>query len=128
MAEALPQGESDARALAVWLAGVHDIGKATPAFACQVDQLADAMCDQGPETRSARVMGSASRRRPSTRRPRSRPPTHRSRDCNVAPGGVFRIRSRRDRPDRRLPRLCHRPRDGQLPVREVGRRDRQRQG
>ncbi|MET9774647.1 type I-E CRISPR-associated endoribonuclease Cas2 [Streptomyces sp. NPDC006367] len=40
MAEALPRGESDARALAAWLVGVHDIGKATPAFACQVDQYA----------------------------------------------------------------------------------------
>ncbi|MFD5661107.1 CRISPR-associated endonuclease Cas3'', partial [Streptomyces hirsutus] len=57
VAEALPQGESDARALVVWLAGVHDIGKATPAFACQVDQLADAMRDQGLEMRSAKAMG-----------------------------------------------------------------------
>ncbi|MFE7277241.1 CRISPR-associated helicase Cas3' [Streptomyces sp. NPDC057623] len=57
VAEALPQGESDARALVVWLAGVHDIGKATPAFACQVDQLADRMRDQGLEMRSARAMG-----------------------------------------------------------------------
>ncbi|MFI2415660.1 CRISPR-associated helicase Cas3' [Streptomyces sp. NPDC018947] len=57
VAEALPRGESDARALAVWLAGVHDIGKATPAFACQVDQLADAMRGQGLEMRSARAVG-----------------------------------------------------------------------
>ncbi|WP_432157561.1 CRISPR-associated helicase Cas3' [Streptomyces sp. bgisy153] len=57
MAEALPRGEADARALAVWLAGVHDIGKAAPAFACQVDQLADAMRDQGLEMRSARATG-----------------------------------------------------------------------
>ncbi|MBQ0967492.1 CRISPR-associated helicase Cas3' [Streptomyces sp. RK23] len=57
IAEAMPRGESDARVLAVWLAGVHDIGKATPAFACQVDQLADAMRDQGLEMRSARALG-----------------------------------------------------------------------
>ncbi len=26
-----------------WLAGVHDVGKASPAFACQVRELADHM-------------------------------------------------------------------------------------
>ncbi|WP_249416517.1 CRISPR-associated helicase Cas3' [Streptomyces sp. TS71-3] len=57
VAEALPQGESDARALAVWLAGVHDIGKATPAFACQVDQLGDVMRARGLEMGSAKAMG-----------------------------------------------------------------------
>ncbi|MFE9882311.1 CRISPR-associated helicase Cas3' [Streptomyces sp. NPDC005784] len=57
IAEALPGGVADARALAVWLAGVHDIGKATPAFACQVDQLADVMREQGLEMRSSKAMG-----------------------------------------------------------------------
>ncbi|MEV4788186.1 CRISPR-associated helicase Cas3' [Streptomyces tuirus] len=57
IAEVLPGGAADARALAVWLAGVHDIGKATPAFACQVEGLADAMRGHGLEMRSAKVMG-----------------------------------------------------------------------
>jgi hypothetical protein len=35
IATALPGGESDARRLVVWLASVHDIGKATPAFGRQ---------------------------------------------------------------------------------------------
>ncbi len=43
VAQALPGGFADARALAVWLAGVHDVGKATPAFACQVEPLAEKM-------------------------------------------------------------------------------------
>ncbi|TDQ53218.1 CRISPR-associated helicase Cas3' [Actinorugispora endophytica] len=43
VADALPGGADDARWLAVWLAATHDIGKATPAFACQVEELADTM-------------------------------------------------------------------------------------
>ncbi|MEU9271939.1 CRISPR-associated helicase Cas3' [Streptomyces sp. NPDC048251] len=57
VAEALPDGEADGRRLVVWLAGVHDIGKATPAFACQVDQLADVMRERGLEMRSRQAMG-----------------------------------------------------------------------
>ncbi len=47
VAEAFPQGADDARQVAVYLACVHDIGKATPAFACQVEGLADQMRDAG---------------------------------------------------------------------------------
>ncbi|MEU3215404.1 type I-E CRISPR-associated protein Cse1/CasA [Streptomyces sp. NPDC006971] len=43
IAAPLPQGLADARRLAVFLASAHDIGKASPAFACQVDGLAHRM-------------------------------------------------------------------------------------
>ncbi|GID27486.1 CRISPR-associated helicase Cas3' [Paractinoplanes brasiliensis] len=49
----LPGGDSDGRTLAAWLAGVHDIGKATPAFAVQASfrdhtaGLVNRMRDQG---------------------------------------------------------------------------------
>ncbi|WP_329133936.1 type I-E CRISPR-associated protein Cse1/CasA [Streptomyces sp. NBC_01476] len=49
IAEAMPQGRDDARRLAVWLAASHDTGKATPAFACQVEGLAQRMRDAGLE-------------------------------------------------------------------------------
>ncbi|MYV90340.1 CRISPR-associated helicase Cas3' [Streptomyces sp. SID1034] len=54
--EVLPDGAADARLLVVWLAGVHDIGKATPAFACQVDALAGRMRDAGLEMAGPRGM------------------------------------------------------------------------
>lgn len=45
--ESLPGGLEDGGWLAVWLAATHDIEKATPAFACQVESLADVMRSAG---------------------------------------------------------------------------------
>ncbi|MGC7096778.1 CRISPR-associated helicase Cas3' [Amycolatopsis lurida] len=41
--EDLPNGPADVGILASWLAGVHDVGKVSPAFAVQVPFLADRM-------------------------------------------------------------------------------------
>ncbi|MGW6275688.1 CRISPR-associated endonuclease Cas3'' [Streptomyces sp. NPDC055060] len=60
IAEALPGGERDARLLAVWLATVHDIGKATPAFACQVEDLAGVMQDHGLHMSTRRLLSERS--------------------------------------------------------------------
>ncbi|WP_046468440.1 CRISPR-associated helicase/endonuclease Cas3 [Allosalinactinospora lopnorensis] len=57
IADAFPCGADDARVLAVWLAAVHDIGKATPAFACQVGRLTGRMRDHGLEMRTYRELG-----------------------------------------------------------------------
>ncbi|MFE4174203.1 CRISPR-associated helicase Cas3' [Streptomyces sp. NPDC056909] len=63
VAEVLPGGVDDARRLVVWLAAVHDIGKATPAFACQVDALADRMRAEGLEMKTLRQFGPEERRK-----------------------------------------------------------------
>ncbi|HKT04806.1 MAG TPA: CRISPR-associated helicase Cas3' [Rugosimonospora sp.] len=49
IAAVLPHGETDGAPLVSWLAGLHDIGKATPAFACQVDWLMRPMSACGLE-------------------------------------------------------------------------------
>ncbi|MFF4323808.1 type I-E CRISPR-associated protein Cse1/CasA [Streptomyces sp. NPDC001568] len=64
VAECLPGGDSDARALAVWLTAIHDIGKATPAFACQVEQLAQRMRDKGLDMPSSKQFGDIRKRAP----------------------------------------------------------------
>ncbi|MER7168950.1 CRISPR-associated endonuclease Cas3'' [Micromonospora sp. NPDC000207] len=47
IAALLPGGADDGRRLVRWLAGIHDIGKASPAFAWQVPYLRRAMQDHG---------------------------------------------------------------------------------
>ncbi|MYX39070.1 MULTISPECIES: CRISPR-associated helicase/endonuclease Cas3 [unclassified Streptomyces] len=64
VAEPFAGDEVDARRLVVWLAGIHDVGKATPAFACQVDGLADAMRAAGLEMPYQRQMGADRRMAP----------------------------------------------------------------
>ncbi|MFD3524941.1 type I-E CRISPR-associated protein Cse1/CasA [Streptomyces sp. NPDC058653] len=64
VAEALPGGEEDGRRLAVWLAATHDIGKCTPAFACQVDELAQVMASAGLGMRTRRQFGDDRRMAP----------------------------------------------------------------
>lgn len=47
VADALPGAATDGRILVTWLAGVHDIGKATPSFAVKAPMLTGRMRDLG---------------------------------------------------------------------------------
>lgn len=64
VADSLPEGDADARRLAVWLSATHDIGKATPAFACQVDTLAATMRRAGLEMPQRKEFGDDRRMAP----------------------------------------------------------------
>ncbi|MFJ3246657.1 HD domain-containing protein [Streptomyces sp. NPDC086782] len=88
IAGVLPGGEVDARRLVVWLGGVRDIGKASPSFACQGEQLAQVVRGHGLESVVAGAAG------PPSRRPRTRcttGPHHQAQDGPLAkvPLGAF---------------------------------------
>lgn len=51
----LPDGDRDARTLVTWLAGIHDIGKASPAFAHQAPDLADRMRRHGLDYHAGQI-------------------------------------------------------------------------
>ncbi|MFC4329190.1 type I-E CRISPR-associated protein Cse1/CasA [Streptomyces andamanensis] len=57
VSEPFPGGEDDAARLLRFLAASHDVGKCTPAFACQVEQLAGRMRDHGLEMPTAKEYG-----------------------------------------------------------------------
>jgi CRISPR-associated helicase Cas3/CRISPR-associated endonuclease Cas3-HD len=64
IAQSVAGSEGDARRLVVWLAGVHDIGKLTPAFAFQVEGLANRMRAVGLEMSFKEAMGDGRRLAP----------------------------------------------------------------
>lgn len=49
VASCVDGGQDRARRWAIWLAGIHDLGKATPVFAVQAERLAEAMHRAGLE-------------------------------------------------------------------------------
>ncbi|MGV9311835.1 type I-E CRISPR-associated protein Cse1/CasA [Streptomyces sp. NPDC003691] len=62
--DVLPHGATDAVRLVRFLAATHDVGKCSPAFACQVEQLASRMRDVGLEMRTAKEYGESRRLAP----------------------------------------------------------------
>ncbi|MGW1765556.1 type I-E CRISPR-associated protein Cse1/CasA [Streptomyces sp. NPDC002073] len=57
VSEVLPGGEPDAVQLVSFLAGVHDAGKCSVSFACQVPELADRMRDVGLDMPMRKALG-----------------------------------------------------------------------
>ncbi|MBH5337627.1 CRISPR-associated helicase Cas3' [Streptomyces pactum] len=57
ISEPFPGGDEVASRLVCFLAASHDIGKCTPAFACQVERLADCMRDHGLDMPTASAYG-----------------------------------------------------------------------
>ncbi len=64
LAQALPDGEADAERLVRFVAATHDIGKCTPAFACQVDGLSERMQQRGLKMSTFRQYGQERRLAP----------------------------------------------------------------
>ncbi|MCQ0002773.1 CRISPR-associated endonuclease Cas3'' [Streptomyces sudanensis] len=57
VSEPFPGGEEEASRLVRFLAASHDIGKCTPVFACQVEQLAGPMRDRGLDMPTVKEYG-----------------------------------------------------------------------
>lgn len=56
IADSVGGDDATAEALTVWLAGIHDIGKATPNFQCKVSDRAEVVREMGLEVPSPQMM------------------------------------------------------------------------